>query len=937
MKITKMRNILIFLFFIPIIANAISKTNNSIKEKLKEVNPNWGNRNYSLDHLKTKNNLNKKELIHLNLPLVENQLRKNYDKSLSVQQKKNTSHCLDLLHNYWKNGVFPQNTFHSKRTPYFIDIYGTYCAVGYLIKETGFDEVAKKINNENNYGYLRDLAVQYREIGLWAKEYGFSIDELAWIQPLYGVLTCLPYTNFSSSYDTIIKLPCISDGYIQVPDPSTWCAQLPVTATICSYQYFTQQDSLPSGSYTITVTDANNIIKNFYIELKDSLRIVMHQELITCTPNTLYNLTIDSVINGTAPFTYGVLDAYNYIINQPNSIIDSLVWYSAINMSPGYAIAQDINGCFARESFFPNQDFGFPIAFAKSTDATCQNICSGSITIDSIWNAIGPVTYYKMVNGNWIQNNSNVFDSLCVGSIYYKIEDSIGCSSNQYGSIAMGSPANYFQLNITQGNIPLCNGQPVTLNVSINGGIPPYVQQIQNWANGNMRVKITDSLGCVKDTLVHIVQPDILAIKDSVVSPICGNMAGVINISGVGGTPPYSGIGNVSLNIGNNFFTVTDANSCVATKQKYMPYYPVTITDSILSPATCVDSAIVKVSICGPAHPYSGVGIYTLPIGSNIITMQGNDGCVFYDTINISPIGGITIGVNMQTAISCFGDTAVVNVSALGGVPPYIGVGTFALPAGVHTLTVTDVNGCVEDSILTITQPALLTITHSIIQDIHCYGDSALIAISAQGGLAPYVGVGQFSLPAGVHNFNVTDTNNCTASITVSLVSPTIITYNSISYADNGAGNGSAKCNVAGGIPPYSFLWSNGGNTDSISSLVTGWYSVTITDSNGCINTDSVFVSIKYPQIITVVVDVPLYISPNPTSGNLHNQFYTKRTQTCIITLLDQLGQIVKMYQVKTIDGQNNFELSLKDIAKGAYLLKISNDEHKLHHKVVIE
>ena len=47
-------------------------------------------------------------------------------------------------------------------------------------------------------------------------------------------------------------------------------------------------------------------------------------------------------------------------------------------------------------------------------------------------------------------------------------------------------------------------------------------------------------------------------------------------------------------------------------------------------------------------------------------------------------------------------------------------------------------------------------------------------------------------------------------------------------------GNGRIKANVAGGQPPYTYQWSNGGTTPSINNLSDGLYSVVITDATGC-------------------------------------------------------------------------------------------------------
>ena len=89
------------------------------------------------------------ELIQIHLQLVEQELRNRETKHLNDAQKQKRKAALDILHQYWQKGIFPQNLFHTSRTPYFIDHIGTACAVGQLIIETGNEEIANKISIEN--------------------------------------------------------------------------------------------------------------------------------------------------------------------------------------------------------------------------------------------------------------------------------------------------------------------------------------------------------------------------------------------------------------------------------------------------------------------------------------------------------------------------------------------------------------------------------------------------------------------------------------------------------------------------------------------------------------------------------------------------------------------------------------------------------------------
>lgn len=123
------------------------------------------------------------ERIQRHLELVVSHLSATETKGLSSNQRAKRNALLDTLKNYAAASVFPTNSYHSKRTPYFIDIYSVYCAVGYLIKASGHDDLAQRIHDEHNYDYIKDIKTP--ELLEWANAHGFSVDELAWIQPAY--------------------------------------------------------------------------------------------------------------------------------------------------------------------------------------------------------------------------------------------------------------------------------------------------------------------------------------------------------------------------------------------------------------------------------------------------------------------------------------------------------------------------------------------------------------------------------------------------------------------------------------------------------------------------------------------------------------------------------------------------------------------------------
>lgn len=68
--------------------------------------------------------------------------------------------------------------------------------------------------------------------------------------------------------------------------------------------------------------------------------------------------------------------------------------------------------------------------------------------------------------------------------------------------------------------------------------------------------------------------------------------------------------------------------------------------------------------------------------------------------------------------------------------------------------------------------------------------------------------------------------------------------------------DGSATVTVSGGTGPYTYQWSNGNTTASVSGVAAGSYSVTVTDQTGCVNNLSV--SITEPSAIAFATQVPM-------------------------------------------------------------------------------
>ncbi len=92
---------------------------------------------------------------------------------------------LGYLDDYIAKGITPRNTYVARRNPVFIDRDGNICAVGYLIERSVGRDFAEQIATGHRLDYLEDIAAAMPGVRSWIASSGFTLDELASIQPGY--------------------------------------------------------------------------------------------------------------------------------------------------------------------------------------------------------------------------------------------------------------------------------------------------------------------------------------------------------------------------------------------------------------------------------------------------------------------------------------------------------------------------------------------------------------------------------------------------------------------------------------------------------------------------------------------------------------------------------------------------------------------------------
>src|SRR5690606_34707027 len=164
---------------------------------------------------------------------------------------------------------------------------------------------------------------------------------------------------------------------------------------------------------------------------------------------------------------------------------------------------------------------------------------------------------------------------------------------------------------------------------------------------------------------------------------------------------------------------------------------------------------------------------------------------------------------------------------------------------------VTDAKGCTETATATVTEPTVLSAS-AVTTSVSCNGGSnGTVNLTVTGGTAPYTYVwsntatteDMIGLTAGTYDVTVTDAKGCTTTASATVTEPTVLMASLSSQTNiacNGGTTGSATITVTGGTAPYTYTWSNGATTATITNVVAGTYNVTVTDANGCTDTASV-------------------------------------------------------------------------------------------------
>lgn len=142
--------------------------------------------------------------------------------------------------------------------------------------------------------------------------------------------------------------------------------------------------------------------------------------------------------------------------------------------------------------------------------------------------------------------------------------------------------------------------------------------------------------------------------------------------------------------------------------------------------------------------------------------------------------------------------------------------------------------------------------------------------------------------------------------------------------------NGSIDVTVSGGTAPYLYTWSNSSNSEDLSFLSTGTYTLVVSDLNGCAAKDSVEITSELGLFEGMPISVVLY--PNPSSSGVFH--YSAFDVNAInLTVVDLTGQVV--WEAKNSPSKGSIDLSA--FSNGLYHLTMTTSEGRVHREKLIK
>ena len=724
-------------------------------------------------------------------------------------------------------------------------------------------------------------------------------------------------------------------------------------------------NGLIAGTYTVNVQDLVSgctVVGAFVVGSPDPISITEVITDVNCFGTNTGSITLTTV-GGTASYAYDWRNSGNVNVGSSQNLTGVPAGIYTVNIT-------DSKNCTFSRSFTITQPIEALNGSVVVTNADCFGSATGGINAD-VWGGTPPYAY-SWSSGQLSQDITGV----TAGPYTLTITDAKGCtfvlSDNITEPPVLGG-------TISSTAVLCNGDATGSVSFAPTGGSAPYSyiwqsattlysttsNTLNNVPAGNYSLTVTDANGCQYTTSTTVTEPSELIGSAVVTNVNCfAGSDGAINLTVSGGSVPYTyvWVNGMGANVGssqdlanitadNYTVTVTDLNLCtlVISEVVTQPNSPISVTNTTTDVLCYGDlTGAIDLTVLGGTSPFTfawssgqvSEDISGIPSGVYGYTITDANNCSISGSVTVNqPLAPLSV-TYVITEVNCFGESnGGIDISVTGGTTSYSyewANSTFLLsetgqdlvnyPADTYNYSVTDANGCNVKDTLDILEPTQLQVA-LVGTNILCKGgNNGAIDLTVTGGVLNYTYLWSNGslvedpnlLVAGTYGVLVTDNNNCTITDTIILTEPLDslrYTYSVLDVKCNDGTDGELDIDITGGTLPYNYDWSNGDTLAIAQNLTAGFYTFIVTDNNGCIITDSLFVdqpdAVTLSEVITPVTCFGFYdgvIDISPTGGTVP---YNYTWYNSVFALSAQTEDLVDFpadtYQLEIIDSNGCF------------------------------
>jgi hypothetical protein len=516
---------------------------------------------------------------------------------------------------------------------------------------------------------------------------------------------------------------------------------------------------LGAGTYSLEITDANNVKATLAYELKEPAVL---EAIATATPTTCSYKTDGSIITavagGTTPYTY----------RWSNDAITP----QQVQLAAGkyYLTVTDARNCTAMTDAIVGSPAALqmdgiinpPSRYGSADGSIVPTIDGGTVPYTYSWNT-GETT--KDLQG------------LAMADYTLTVTDNNNCTESHTFQVKAPDP---LTLGITRKAIVSCHGlSNGRLTADVGGGTAPFSYQwsdgsttpeISGLPAGTYKLKVTDRNGVEAEATYTLDEPPLLELSLTTSEVSCGSQKdGAVRSTTNGGVKPYAYSWNtgavtpdlVDVNGGMYTLHVTDANGCILSASATITApNALSLSGAVVSP-TCngYDDGAIDLTLSGGRTPYyyewsngaTTEDLSSLSAGDYTVRMTDNSGCLVTRSFTLYEPAALHLELGPDHTL-CAGQSLSLDAGIPGGVTynwsspngfnastPVVTVGE----TGTYTVTAYNANGCSATDALTIQKEAG-EIGADFLMSTQGYSGESIIAVNVSSPAADRV---EWTLP----------------------------------------------------------------------------------------------------------------------------------------------------------------------------------------------